>query len=86
VDAFYNRCFVKPALFLGTFFWKNVDKDLIDTFGPDGVAKTVGILSKRNSKIQTGYTFHYALAMILALMAVIGIYIFLFSKHTLFRG
>ena len=81
IDKLYDRFLVKPVLFLGTFFWKTVDKNVIDTLGPDGIAKIAGMLSKGNTKIQTGYTFHYALAMIMAVILTIGLYVILFAHY-----
>ncbi|NEN93906.1 MAG: NADH-quinone oxidoreductase subunit L, partial [Okeania sp. SIO3H1] len=40
-DELYTFVFVKPAFFIGRFFWKRGDGWLIDGFGPNGIAKTV---------------------------------------------
>ena len=40
-DEIYDVVFVRPAMWLGRFFWKSGDEGTIDRFGPDGVAAAV---------------------------------------------
>jgi NADH-quinone oxidoreductase subunit L len=40
-DELYDFLFVKPAMWVGRKLWKKGDGDLIDGFGPDGVAARV---------------------------------------------
>ncbi len=37
-DELYDRIFVRPAKWIGTFLWKEGDGRVIDGFGPNGVA------------------------------------------------
>ncbi|MEM6415570.1 MAG: NADH-quinone oxidoreductase subunit L [Pseudomonadota bacterium] len=64
-DEVYDFILVKPALLFGRFLWKRGDGWLIDGFGPDGVAASVAASAKRIVKVQTGYMYHYAFAMLL---------------------
>lgn len=70
-DELYNFIFVKPAFWLGRFFWKKGDEGTIDRFGPDGVAWVVSQGSGFAKKVQSGYLTSYALIMLLGLVAAI---------------
>jgi NADH-quinone oxidoreductase subunit L len=74
-DELYNVLFVKPAFWLGRLFWKGGDGRIIDGFGPDGVAQAVVAGTNRIVKIQTGFVFHYAFAMMLGVAAFITWYL-----------
>jgi len=64
-DELYDRIFVEPAKALGRGFWKGGDGALIDGVGPDGVAAAVRDLARRASRLQSGYLYHYAFAMLI---------------------
>ncbi|WP_223478566.1 NADH-quinone oxidoreductase subunit L [Oricola indica] len=70
-DELYDFLFVKPAMRLGTFLWKWGDGWLIDGFGPDGVASRVRQVTGRVVKLQTGYLYHYAFAMLIGVAALV---------------
>ena len=74
-DELYDMLFVKPAFWLGRVFWKSGDVGIIDRFGPDGVANVVMNTTDRVVKIQTGYVYHYAFAMMLGVAAFITWYL-----------
>ena len=61
---------------IGNFFWKIFDGYIIDGFGPDGIAKIVLILSNRAKKIQTGYIYHYAFAILIGVSLFITYFIY----------
>ncbi|NJR13243.1 MAG: hypothetical protein HC779_01745 [Phyllobacteriaceae bacterium] len=44
---------------------------MIDGMGPDGIAARVQDLTARVVKIQTGYLYHYAFAMLLGVAALV---------------
>ncbi|MEM7302474.1 MAG: NADH-quinone oxidoreductase subunit L [Pseudomonadota bacterium] len=69
-DELYDWIFVRPANWLGNFLWKRGDGWLIDGFGPDGVAARVQDLTARIVKLQTGYLYHYAFAMLIGAAAL----------------
>ncbi len=71
----YDFVFVRPAFWLGRFFWKGGDGYIIDGFGPDGIAAAVVGTTNRVVKIQTGYVYHYAFAMMLGVAAFITWYL-----------
>ena len=71
IDELYNVTVVKLVKFLGDKFWKVGDEKIIDGFGPNGIAKFAAGASRRMSKIQTGYLYHYAFIMLLGLAVLI---------------
>ncbi|MGH6959716.1 MAG: NADH-quinone oxidoreductase subunit L, partial [Dongiaceae bacterium] len=75
-DELYDRIFVRPAQFLGYSLWKSGDGALIDGIGPDGVAEATIRLAQRASRLQTGYVYHYAFAMLIGVVALITWYLF----------
>ncbi len=62
-DEIYNYIFVQPIKKLGSFLWKIIDNKIIDNFGPNGFAAISRIFSNNSVKIQTGYVYHYCLAI-----------------------
>ncbi len=71
-DEVYERLFVRPLPKLGAFFWHKGDEAVIDRFGPDGVSAVAQGLGARARCWQTGYAFHYAFVMALALAAMVA--------------
>ncbi|MBU2532826.1 MAG: NADH-quinone oxidoreductase subunit L [Alphaproteobacteria bacterium] len=76
-DELYDWLFVKPAFWLGRFLWKTGDGRVIDGIGPDGVAARVSDVTGRVVRLQTGYVYHYAFAMMIG-VALITVY-FMFT-------
>ena len=74
-DELYDAIFVKPAYAIGRAFWKKGDVGLIDRLGPDGVAARVVDATGRVVKLQSGYIYHYAFAMMIGLAAIITWYL-----------
>ena len=70
-DEAYDFLFVRPAKRLGRFLWKKGDGWLIDGFGPDGVSARVVDVTNRVVKLQTGYLYHYAFAMLIGIAALV---------------
>ena len=70
-DELYDFLFVRPAFWLGRLFWKGGDGKMIDGLGPDGISARVVDVTNRVVKLQTGYVYHYAFAMLIGLAAVI---------------
>ncbi len=73
-DELYDRIFVSPAKRLGVGLWKSGDGELIDGVGPDGVAAAVVNLARRASRLQTGFVYHYAFAMLIGVAALVTWY------------
>ena len=70
-DELYEFLFVRPAKALGTFLWQIGDVKIIDGLGPNGVSQLSYWFGGRMAKLQTGYLYHYAFAMLIGLVAVI---------------
>ncbi len=70
-DELYDFLFVRFAKWLGRFLWKTGDGTIIDGFGPDGVSARVIDVTNRVVKLQTGYLYHYAFAMLIGVAALI---------------
>ena len=75
-DEIYDFLFVRPAKWLGRFLWKKGDGWFIDGFGPDGVSAWVIDVTQRVVRLQTGYLYHYAFAMLIGLAALITYVLF----------
>ncbi|MGB2324321.1 MAG: NADH-quinone oxidoreductase subunit L [Candidatus Puniceispirillales bacterium] len=74
-DELYHAMFVRPAVDIGRVLWIRGDKDTIDGFGPDGISSTVTRFSAFCSRMQSGYVFHYAFAMLIGVIALLAWYI-----------
>ena len=70
-DEIYEVIFVRNASRLGNFLSNFGDKRVIDGLGPDGISLRVMDIAKQVSRIQTGYIYHYAFAMLIGLMLFI---------------
>ncbi len=70
-DELYNFIFVKPALAIGRFLWKDGDMKTIDGVGPDGVAAAVAAGARRIIKMQSGYVYHYAFVMLVGIALLV---------------
>ncbi len=75
-DELYDLIFVRPAKWLGRFLWKQGDGKVIDGFGPDGVSNTVIRVTGRVVKLQTGYIYNYAFAMLIGVAGFVSWYLF----------
>ncbi|WP_434723256.1 NADH-quinone oxidoreductase subunit L [Mesorhizobium sp. RIZ17] len=70
-DELYDFLFVQPAKRLGRFLWKTGDGTIIDGLGPDGISARVVDVTNRVVKLQTGYLYHYAFAMLIGVAALV---------------
>jgi NADH-quinone oxidoreductase subunit L len=70
-DELYNFLFVRPSMALGRFLWKTGDTKIIDGMGPNGVAARVVGITNRVVKLQSGYLYHYAFAMLIGVAALV---------------
>ena len=70
-DELYDFLFVRPVKWIGRFLWKKGDGWLIDGFGPDGVSARVIDVTNRVVRLQTGYVYHYAFAMLIGVAALV---------------
>jgi NADH-quinone oxidoreductase subunit L len=70
-DELYDVLFVRSAKWIGRFLWKMGDGWLIDGFGPDGVSARVLDVTARVVRLQSGYLYHYAFAMLIGVAALV---------------
>jgi len=75
-DALYDRLFVRPAFRIGRFLWKTGDGKIIDGIGPDGVTARVLETTGRVVRLQTGYLYHYAFAMLIGIAIILTVFMF----------
>ena len=75
IDELYDVLFVRPAFYLGRNLWKTGDGSLIDGVGPNALAAVTLNIARRASRLQTGYLYHYTLAMMVGVVALISMYI-----------
>ena len=75
-DELYDAIFVRPAFAIGRLFWKGGDGAIIDGFGPDGISARVLDITRNAVRLQTGYIYHYAFAMLLGAAALATWYLF----------
>ncbi|MBR0705142.1 MULTISPECIES: NADH-quinone oxidoreductase subunit L [Bradyrhizobium] len=78
-DELYEIIFVRPAKWIGYQLWKKGDGFIIDGFGPDGVSARVLDVTRNVVKIQTGYLYHYAFAMLIGAAGLITWFMFGFG-------
>tara|TARA_R110002110_G_scaffold34834_4_gene118132 strand:- start:2719 stop:4653 length:1935 start_codon:yes stop_codon:yes gene_type:complete len=64
-DEIYDFLFVRPAFWIGRLFWKQGDGRIIDGLGPDGISARVLDITRGVVRLQSGYLYHYAFAMLL---------------------
>jgi len=74
-DELYDRLFVRTAFTLGEGLWKTGDGMIIDGLGPDGIAAATRELAREASRLQTGYVYHYAFAMLIGVVALVTWYL-----------
>jgi NADH-quinone oxidoreductase subunit L len=75
-DELYDYMFVRPAFWIGRVLWKGGDGKIIDGLGPDGVANRVLWTTGRIVRLQTGYVYHYAFAMLIGVALIITWFMF----------
>jgi len=74
-DDFNQRFFAGGSRNLGRSLWITGDRTLIDGGMVNGSARTVGRLALRFRHLQTGYLYHYAIAMIVGLVGLLTVFV-----------
>ncbi len=70
-DELYNVVFVIPAKWIGSFFWKRGDGDVIDG-SLNGVAMgIIPFFTRLAGRAQSGYIFTYAFALVIGIAVLI---------------
>jgi NADH-quinone oxidoreductase subunit L len=70
-DELYDFIFVRPAMWLGRVLWKKGEGTVIDGYGPDGISARVQNVTAWVVRLQTGYLYHYAFAMLIGVALLI---------------
>ena len=74
-DQINQFLFGRGSVGLGKALWRVGDVELIDGLAVNGSARVVGWLSGIVRRMQSGYLYHYAFAMIIGLSALIAWYV-----------
>ncbi len=74
-DDLYVWIFAGGSRGIGRGLWKIGDVALIDGLIVNGTARTIGWISGVVRHVQTGYLYHYAFAMIIGLLLLIGLFV-----------
>jgi NADH-quinone oxidoreductase subunit L len=80
-DEIYEVLLVRPIKWLGRLLWKGGDGWVIDGFGPDGVSARVLDVTRNVVRLQTGYLYHYAFAMLIGASLIITWFMFAGGPH-----
>ncbi|HEX5305037.1 MAG TPA: NADH-quinone oxidoreductase subunit L [Dyella sp.] len=72
VDDVYFAIFARGGVKLGRLFWKAGDAAVIDGVMVNGSAGLVQRIAASARRLQSGYLYHYAFAMILGLILLLG--------------
>jgi NADH-quinone oxidoreductase subunit L len=75
-DELYDTLFVRPAFWIGRLFWRGGDERVIDGIGPDGIAARVLDATREAIRLQSGYVYHYAFAMLVGVVVLATWFIF----------
>ena len=71
-DELYQRVFAAGGRGVGTVLWKAGDQAVIDGIMVNGTARAIGRLAAVVRRVQSGYLYHYAFAMVIGLTALLG--------------
>ena len=77
LDWFNENVLARGARALGTGLWKGGDQFLIDGVIVNGSWKLVAVISGVIRRVQSGYLYHYALAMILGIFVLMTYFVWL---------
>ncbi len=77
LDWINENILARGARMLGTGLWKGGDRALIDGLLVNGSWKLVGWISGRVRQLQSGFLYHYALAMILGIFVLMTYFVWL---------
>jgi len=70
-DELYNTIFVRPALWIGNAIWKGFDDWLVDGKIAEGLGRRVQNVTSWVVRLQSGYLYHYAFAMLIGIAALL---------------
>jgi len=70
-DELYAFIFVKPAIWLGKAIWHGFDDWLVDKTVVEGLGNRVRDITGQVVRLQSGYLYHYAFAMLIGIAALL---------------
>ena len=76
-DEFNQRVFARGGVGLGRGLWRHADAGFIDGVLVNGSAGLVARTASLARKVQTGFLYHYAFAMIIGVLALVGVWVLL---------
>ena len=74
-DDFNQKVFAGGGRGLGNLLWNAGDRSLIDGAVVNGSARMVGVFAGVMRHLQTGYLYHYAIAMIIGLVVLLTLFV-----------
>jgi len=74
-DDFNQKVFAGGGRGLGNLFWNAGDRGLIDGAVVNGSARMVGVFAGVVRHLQSGYLYHYAIAMIIGLVVLLTLFV-----------
>jgi len=74
-DEFYQKVFARGSINLGGNLWRKADAGLIDNGLVNGSANMVAWLAQRVRRLQTGFLYDYAFAMIIGLIGILAVWV-----------
>jgi NADH-quinone oxidoreductase subunit L len=74
-DDFNQKVFAGGGRGLGNLLWSAGDRTLIDGAVVNGSARMVGVFAGVVRHLQTGYLYHYAIAMIIGLVVLLTLFV-----------
>ncbi|MCP1335603.1 NADH-quinone oxidoreductase subunit L [Futiania mangrovi] len=80
-DEIYDALIVRPALCLGRLLWKGGDGRIIDGT-IDGISmRIVPYITGRAVRLQSGYVYHYAFAMLIGVAVLVSFFLMTSGGH-----
>lgn len=71
-DRFYNEIISQHILNFGfNFSYKNIDRGIIEYFGPYGITNEISQASKKMLTVQSGFLYHYTFSILLGITILI---------------
>ena len=74
-DWFNEQVIARSVRCIGTGLWKGGDRGIIDGFIINGATRLVEAFASIGRRLQSGYIYHYAFAMIIGLMVLISFFV-----------
>jgi len=74
-DEFYQKFFAQGSVKLGQNLWNKADAGFIDNGIVNGSARVVEWVAARVRRLQTGFLYDYAFAMIIGLIGILAVWV-----------